>query len=55
VEGYRLARHAQERRAEEWSGGYATELRDFYRTQEPPLTFRDWLLGHRQEILPSEA
>jgi len=52
VEGYRLARHAQERRAEEWSHGYAIELADFYRTQERPLTFRDWLIGHRR---PAEA
>lgn len=45
VEGYRLARHAQEMRAEAYSIGYPTELREFYRTVERPLTFRDWLIG----------
>lgn len=43
VESYRAARHAQELRAEAWSAGHATELAEFYRTQEPPVTFRRWL------------
>jgi hypothetical protein len=43
VESYRLARLAQEARAEAWSAGYATELAAFYRDVERPVTFRDWL------------
>lgn len=43
MESYRAARHAQELRAEEWSAGHATELAEFYRTQERAVTFREWL------------
>lgn len=46
VEGYRLAAEDQDRRAEAWSHGYATELAEFYRDVEPRLTFRVWLEGH---------
>lgn len=45
VEGYRLARYAQDQRAEEYSIGYRTELAEFYRDVETSLAFRDWLLG----------
>ena len=43
VESYRTARRAQDLRAEEWAIGYATELAEFYRTQEQAVTFRAWL------------
>lgn len=43
VESYRLARVAQDQRAEAYSSGYATELAAFYRDLEPPVTFRAWL------------
>lgn len=49
VESYRTARHAQELRAEAWSAGYATELAEFYRTVEPPLTFKAWLQHQGRE------
>lgn len=52
VESYRAARHAQDLRAEAWSAGYATELAEFYRTQERPVTFREWL-QHQEK--PSQA
>jgi hypothetical protein len=54
VESYRTARRAQEARAEEWSAGYATELAAFYRDQERPLTFREWL-QHRERQPDQEA
>lgn len=50
VEGYRTARAAQEARAEAWAVGYATELADFYRDVEPPLTFREWLIGSARPL-----
>lgn len=46
VEGYRVARHADDLAAEYESHGYATELAE-YRAQRPALTFRQWLEGHR--------
>lgn len=48
VESYRAARRAQEARAEAWSHGYGTELAEFYREVEPPVTFRQWL-EHRED------
>lgn len=45
VEGYRLARAAQDARAEDWSRGWATDLAAFYRDVERPVTFRAWLVG----------
>lgn len=48
VEGYLLAREAQELRAETYSSGYATELAEFYRDVEPRVTFKAWLLGTSQ-------
>lgn len=47
VEGYRLARAAQDARVEAWAIGYATERAMFYRDVEPRVTFRDWLVGSR--------
>lgn len=43
VTGYRLARAAQDARAEAYSHGHATELAAFYRDVETPVTFRAWL------------
>jgi hypothetical protein len=45
VESYRLARYAQDERAEAWAIGYATELGAFYRDVERPVTFKAWLTG----------
>ncbi len=42
--GYYAARNAQEERAEDYSAGYATELADFYATQEERITFKAWLV-----------
>lgn len=53
VHSYRAARQAQEARAEAWSLGYRTELAEFYRTRERPVTFRDWL--QHQERPESDA
>jgi hypothetical protein len=49
VESYRLARAAQEERAEAWAIGYATELAVFYRDVEPPILFRTWLQDFRSD------
>lgn len=40
---YYAAREAQEQRAEMYSAGYATELAEFYATQEERLTFKSYL------------
>lgn len=40
---YYAARNAQEERAEMYSAGYATELAEFYATQEDRVTFKAWL------------
>lgn len=53
VEGYRLAREVQLQRAEAATHGYATELVEYWRDVEAPLTFRDWLVGHRVEREPA--
>jgi hypothetical protein len=50
VDGYRLAREAQDLRAEAYSNGHATELAEFYRSVEPPLTFRVWLIENRRPL-----
>lgn len=42
---YYAAREAQERRAEDWSLGYATETEQFYQEIEARLTFKAWLQG----------
>lgn len=47
VESYRLARAAQDERAEAWAIGYATELAAFYAEVEPPVTFKAWLQDFR--------
>jgi hypothetical protein len=47
VESYRLARAAQEARAEAWAIGYATELAAFYAEVEPPVLFKTWLQDFR--------
>lgn len=54
MESYYLAREVQEREAEEYSIGYATELREFYSLNRR-VTFKDWLsefprhLGYDQQ------
>ena len=48
VEGYRLARHAQDLRAEAATGGYDSELEEYFDPLdgvEKRLTFRDYLIG----------
>ena len=47
--GYYAAREAQEAEAEAYSGGYATELAEFYE-RNPRLTFRQWLIWNRRSI-----
>lgn len=55
VEGYRLARHAQELRAEAATRGWPNETAGYFRdpsqptpdTTEAPLTFRAWLTASR--------
>lgn len=52
VEGFRLAQHAQKMRAEAATNGYATELADYFDRHdgvERRVTFKDWLLGSRQQ------
>lgn len=49
VDGYWLARDSQLQRAEAATLGYRSELADYWRDVERPLTFRDWLIGHRSE------
>lgn len=44
---YYAAREAQEQRAEDYSAGYATELAEFYDTQETRVTFKAWLIDHK--------
>lgn len=48
VEGYRAAAEAQRLRAEAASLGYAAELADYWRTVEPRVTFRTYLMGYRE-------
>ena len=48
VEGYRLAVEAQYLAAEAATGGYATELADYWSDRGGRLTFKEWLLAHRQ-------
>lgn len=55
VTGYRLARKAQDDRAEAYAIGYATELADFYRDVERPVTFRDWLVWSAGEARAAAA
>lgn len=47
MDGYYAAREVQERQAEEYSKGYATEEAEFYRLN-PRLTFRTWLIQNRR-------
>lgn len=49
VDGYRCEREAQLQRAEAATSGYRSELTDYWRDVERPLTFRDWLTGHRSD------
>lgn len=55
VDGYRLAREDQLQRAEAATLAYSTELDDYWRTVESPLTFRDWLVWHRGERESAES
>ena len=48
VTGYRAAAHAQFLTAEEATSGYETELSEYWSTTKR-ITFREWLIGHRQE------
>ena len=61
VEGFRLEQHAQQLRAEAATGGYETELAAYFGDDgtgdavEQRLTFRDWLIGHRDPARQMEA
>lgn len=55
VDGYRCEREAQLQRAEAATYGHSSELADYWRDVEPPLTFRAWLIGHAGEREPAEA
>ena len=48
VEEYRIARHNEEMQMENVCMGYATE-EEIYRSENPLITFKDWLKGHRQD------
>ena len=47
MEGYYLAREAQERQAEAEAFGYATELAEFWANNKR-ITFKTWLIENRQ-------
>lgn len=48
MDGYYAAREAWERQAEAVTHGYETEMRE-YRQENPPPTFREWLVGNRRQ------
>lgn len=48
VESYRAAAEAQQQQAEAASGGYTTELADYWETHRR-LTFREWLMNYRED------
>lgn len=41
---YYAIREAQEQRAEQYSAGYKTELKDFYENVEKRFVFKDYLI-----------
>lgn len=49
VDSYRAAVADQQARAEAATHGYATELDHYWTHTEQRLTFRQWLLGYREE------
>lgn len=49
VEGYRAIRQYEEDAAEVATGGYATELAEYW-AEHPRTTFRDYLLGMRDPV-----
>ena len=59
IEEYRLNRHVQDRRAEEYSKGHQTETDEFYGRgghggQEKSLTLKDWLRQTKQPTLEDQ-
>lgn len=46
---YHCAREAQEQRAEQYSSGYETELKEFYESVEERITFKSFLIGRKSE------
>ena len=61
VEGFRLEQESQRQRAETATHGHETELAAYFGDDgagdavERRLTFRDWLIGHRDQARHEEA